>query len=231
MRAFLVGQIPIDTVESQLGPSSSGSRRFAFYRTLVRNDHHGFMEKLYGFTQDVLQDHFSGCVSRYLTAHPPDHWEPNQTGARFPEWLRHDSEAILIAPWIGDLAQYEWFEFVVYTDPTPDNPVESGLSLNSTMRALKFEFDVPGWITSGRPLAEPNPGPARRDLILLMYRDSRTLQCKFLEATPWTQLIVTSLENGDDPLRVATAAGADAETATQAILELTRVGLLHNTSS
>lgn len=228
MRAFLLGRINADMVETTLGTSPSGTQRLVFYRTLVRNDHHGFMEKLFGFTQDALKERFSDYVDRFLTEHPPSHWEPNQIGERFPDWLRGQSDLLGIAPWIAELAQYEWFEFVVYTDPSPDYPTARGLTLNPTMRALRFEFDVPGWVAAGRPTSDINTGPPKRDLILLIYRDPRTLQCKFLETTPWTHLIVASLENGENPFDAATMAGCDLGAANQAVGALVHAGLLFN---
>jgi hypothetical protein len=225
MRPFLLGARELDEVESALGESPSGSERMAFYPGLVAWGHANFVEKLYPMTLARLgEDRSDDLIEIYGEEHPPNHWEPNQVGARFPAFLESRPD---VDDWIAELARYEWFEFVVYLDRNPTTPPPDGkLIVNPTLHALPFRHDVPAWVASEACDNPESTPPEIREHFLVIYRQPETHSCRFMEVTPWIQIVVTALEADRNPVEAAMEAGAPPDQAREVIADLRARGLL-----
>lgn len=219
------------------GESPSPEHRFALYAQIVRNNHLSIVNKVYAFCRASVEGplrastwKWDDMVSAYLRDCPPGHWEPNQVAAEFADWLQ--ARAGTEAPWLWELAQYEWAEFATYTAPDTldeDQSSAAGWSLEPTVNALACQFGIGEWVKAkGYDSDRP---PEADEHVLLVFRDARTLQCRFLRATPWTTLAILSLESGDDPMAAAIGQGVSEERARQALSELAEIGLLHRTDT
>jgi len=225
MRPFLMGSTECAEVEETLGESPSGSERFAFYPGLVAWGHSAFVEKLYPMTLARLgEDRSDDLIDLYGETHPPDHWEPNQVGARFPEFLEAQPD---VPAWIAELARYEWFEFAVYLDRSETAaPSDGRLIVNPTLHALPFSHDVPAWVASGASDTPDSMPPEAKEHFLVIYRHPGSHMCRFMEVTPWIQIVVTALEADRDPVEVAVEAGAPPDQAREVVADLRERGLL-----
>ncbi len=227
MGALLLGKASVEQVERTLGPSPSGADRLAFYRDLVEWDHRHFLGKVYPRLASLAGSRFEGLCDAYLAACPPSHWEPNRTGEGLAAWLEAGgARAHGLPAWASDLARYEWVLFSVATAPEgddPPRPVHGQLAVRPTFRADVYEWGVAAWVASGAPSQRP---PERRQHVVVSWRDPDTLLPRLLEATPWTLLVLTAVEKGQDPALAALSLSAPADAAVQVTDDLVARGLL-----
>ncbi len=94
---FLRGEIDEAELEKRLGPSASGSRRLAFYRVLMQRDVALILRQLFPATRALISRVKPGLwvswVEEYTRAHPAHHYEPNQFGAHFPDFVSERRES------------------------------------------------------------------------------------------------------------------------------------------
>lgn len=122
MSPFLHGQLSARDAEARLGPSPSGTDRLAFYAVLARRDVASVLRQLFPVTRAACgRDTWNGIEIAYLASHRSTHWEPNRFGQAFADFLAdrraHDGA---LAPWIEELADYEWTRFEVATSLEPE---------------------------------------------------------------------------------------------------------------
>lgn len=226
MRPFLSGERDVGWVEETIGRYPSGTARLDLYRRLVRGNHTRILDKLYPVTKSCLPRATWGRLqAAYLAQHPPRHWELNRAGAALSAWLLErvaSGDDRELPDWLPELADFEWLDFATYTHPAA--APEDDLALNPTLDARELRYDIARWV--GQPASERDEAPARRDHVLLAYRDPETLQCRFLEAGPLTLFVVQALRQGFDPAQAATDHGISADAVATERQQLTDQGVI-----
>lgn len=95
-------------------PLSIDRRGAELYGRLLRYGWHETMSALYPVCEALLKEQWRATVDRYLKICPPSHFNLNQMGKQFPNYLISFEEAIINKyPFIAQLADYEWLELEV----------------------------------------------------------------------------------------------------------------------
>ena len=91
MAELLAGRRSAAECEQVLGPSPSGTARFAMYRKLVDRQQRGALESLYRavlVAADTWDPRRSESLrAEFLSAFPPAHWSPSTVAAPFADFL------------------------------------------------------------------------------------------------------------------------------------------------
>lgn len=175
IRPFLAGEeSPAQFVE-RLGPSPSGERRLAVYPRLVSLDWIGVIDKLYEATRHAIEAHRPGTWARLRAelgrTHPPEHWDINDYGRPFPDWIAAKRESgENLPPFIEQLADFEWLEFITWTaaDSAATTKVEP------TLAVRQYSYAVPAFARAVRRGESPDP-PAQKPTTVAIYRRPDTL--------------------------------------------------------
>lgn len=195
MRPYLAGEEPPRRFVERLGPSPSGERRLSVYPRLVALDWIGVIDKLYEATRYAIESHFDGLArieggkssepgksawrrlrAELGRAHPPTHWDINEYGRPFPEWIasRRDSGENLPG-FVDQLADFEWLEFSTWSAPDVpavakgDRPI-----VEPTVSVRQYSFPVPAYARAVRRGEKP-PAPAEKATTVVVYRRADTL--------------------------------------------------------
>ncbi|MBA4049877.1 MAG: hypothetical protein C0508_10050 [Cyanobacteria bacterium PR.023] len=89
-------------------------RGVELYGRLMRYGWHDTMSAIYPACETLLKEQWRALVERYLKVCPPSHFNLNQIGKQFSNYLIAFEEAIVKDyPFIAQLADYEWLELEV----------------------------------------------------------------------------------------------------------------------
>lgn len=89
-------------------------RGVELYGRLIRYGWHDTMSALYPVCEELLKEQWRAIVERYLKVCPPSHFNLNQIGKEFSNYLIAFEGAIVKDyPFISQLADYEWLELEV----------------------------------------------------------------------------------------------------------------------
>ena len=172
---------------------------------------------------------WSRLVERYFVAHPMHHFEINQNGEFFPEFLATTlaAEPEALPPFIAELADFEWWEWLVIIAPDAesDQPADAGpLRLSSTVDLRPYHYDFVGWLDAEpeERSAVPEPG----EHIVFFWRD-RTLRGRRDRALPIELVVVKAILEGmriDDGL--AAQIGVDFAELSETLADLHAAGIV-----
>ncbi len=172
---------------------------------------------------------WSRLVERYFVAHPMHHFEINQNGEFFPEFLAATlaAEPEALPPFIAELADFEWWEWLVIIAPDADSdqPADAGpLRLSSTVDLRPYHYDFVGWLDAepDERGAAPEPG----EHIVFFWRD-RTLRGRRERALPLELILVKAILEGmriDEEL--AAQVGVDFAELSETLADLHAAGIV-----
>lgn len=102
------------TAQQSRPPLLIDRRGVELYGRLLRYGWHDTMSALYPVCETLLKDQWQATVDRYINVCPPSHFNLNQMGKQFPNYLISFEESIVNQyPFIAQLADYEWLELEV----------------------------------------------------------------------------------------------------------------------
>lgn len=172
MEPFLLGERSAEDVLAQLGPSPSGSRRFALHAELVARQRRSVIDHFYRAVAAAAASPalFARLRDDYLRAHPPSHWSPSEAARAFPEFLssRDDATGPLRA-----LADFAWVRFAAMHAPHEDGSI----GLDAALFVRHYDHDVRSFSDEverlGRTPAQLSATP--RTLLVTRHRREGTL--------------------------------------------------------
>ncbi len=214
---FLLGQASHgDTVQrlygdAACGPAKTDAERLAIYGRFCRTHRHQALS-LFSATQKAIVDGlgepaWDDLVERYFVAHPMHHFELNQNGESFPQFLAGllaDDATSGWPPFVAELADFEWWEWQVRVAPDdPENDHDQGpLRLASTVDLRPYHHDFVAWLDSEDEARAA--APKEGDRLVLFFRD-RSLAARREPVQPLELIVLKALIEGI-PLDEALAA-------------------------
>lgn len=169
--AFLAGSRSAAQVEAQLGPCPSGTEALAFYRTLMERNAFKLLREIFPSVRAALVSEDPGrwrtVVQEFAAAHPCGHWNPNEFGAPFPEYLRQAAGRGEVPDLVAELADYHLVQYRVSVAPAA---TESDDGWDRTLFIRQYTHPVAAYAAAVErgpgPVALPSPQPT----IVLVYR-------------------------------------------------------------
>lgn len=176
---------------------------------------------------------WEALVDRYFRAHPMHHFELNRNGAHFPAFvaaLCEDPETAGDLPaCLPALADFEWWEWLVFTapdDPQDVEPDSGPLRLCSTVEMRPYPYDFVRWIDDFAGSGERPAEPVAEDTVVLFWRD-RSLSLRRALAYPLEMMVIKAVIEAV-PLDSALAAtlGIPLKQLRAAVADLHKAGVL-----
>ncbi len=114
---FLRGEQSVEELCCELGASQSGPARLQYYRTLMTRNVSLILTSLYPTIRRLCELKnkalFFELAAEYDRVHPAAHFEPNQFGRHFSEFLQSRREEFGLPLFCEDIADYEWCLYAV----------------------------------------------------------------------------------------------------------------------
>ncbi len=175
--ALLQGRTSADDVEAALGPVATGTDALAFYRTMVLRQWFLIMRDLYEPIRLLAQRREPGLWTRlvqtYAAAHPPAHFDPNQFGEGFGDFLARQRAVHGTIPTLWEeLADYCWIRH--RANVCPDD-VGDGFEQRLFVRQYTHDVVAVAKRLSEDPAAEL---PGAKTIVVLVYRHARALDVR-----------------------------------------------------
>lgn len=235
------------TVQALFGDSAQGAatihaKRLAIYGRFCAQQRQEAL-KVFEATAAAINRHASpppghetaweSWVERYFVAHPMHHFEINQNGEFFPDFLAgalaEDPQSL--PPFAAALADFEWWEWLVSTvpDTASDDAQADGtdtepLRLASTVDLRPYAYDFVTWLDS-----EPGERAALPDAestIVVFWRD-RSLRGRREIAQPLELVIVKAILEGlTIDAELATRVGVDLSDLRETLADLHAAGIV-----
>jgi hypothetical protein len=210
---------------------SLDAQRLAIYRRFCAVRRRDILQGVYPYCHAAIEKRagepgWLSIVERYYVAHPLHHYEFNQNGCHFPQFVATLTEAGELPPFVAELADFEWWEWLTATrldEPSDAAPHRGPLRLHTSVDLRPYGHDLITWIDDDD--REPE-APARRDSVVLFYRD-RELSHQRERATGLTMLVIKAVVE-EVALDGALAAqlGLPRETLQEAVAALRESGVL-----
>lgn len=232
-----------ETVQALFGDSAAGSaaihaRRLAIYGRFCGQQRREAL-KVFEACEAAINRHgppdgsgetaWECWVDRYFVAHPMHHFEINQNGEFFPEFLAAalQEQPTALPPFIAELADFEWWEWLVSTAPDgeSDQPADAGpLRLASTVDLRPYRYDLIGWLDTDPE--ERAAAPVASENIVVFFRD-RALRGRREPAQPLELVIFKAILEGV-PIDAALAAqvGVDVALLSETLADLQAAGIV-----
>jgi len=199
---YLLGQRKYaDTVQSLYGKDPPAeAERLRIYGRFCRRHRQEALESVFAYCRDAIlataggqsgEEYWDDLVERYFVAHPMHHFEINQNGVYFPSFLKELVDSEELPPFLGELADFEWWEWV--TDTLPEDPADAALDagplrLHSLVELRPYHYDFINWLNDDRQ----EPTPAEQDCVVLFFRN-RNLQGRRDLATPLEMMVLKAV--------------------------------------
>jgi hypothetical protein len=182
-------------------------RGVAVYRTLVRHNLADTLTRALPRTRDALGDGFEEALGDFLERAPPRSRYLREVPGEFARRLADRGDEV--APWLVDLARFEWAEFDAAHAGGDDEPaaplrLERPVRLHPSAHVLSL-----GWRAH-----DPSADPALRARCELLVHRAEDDDVVVEEITPATRALLAALRDGqtlEEALRGALAEVAPAE--------------------
>lgn len=223
MVPFLCGETTPQALTEELGPTPSSPQRLLFYQHMMHANWTRIGSALFKATRAWMEGErvgsFADSVHAFRRAHPTAHWYLNQLGEGFDAFLTAQRPD---APWLGQLADYEWTRtvcarFDVAFDPAAD-------AVNPTCVPRTYTHDVPRY-TRAVINEEANATLQPTPITVLIYREPVSLRTRFIHLD-LPKLVAFSAAVGQaDPAAIAQT-GVTADALGVAAKQLQQAGVL-----
>jgi hypothetical protein len=227
---YLAGRADLARTAAALGDVDA--RRLAIYGRFCAIHRHEILEKIYLHCRDVLGARWEEVVAAYFAAHPARDWELNANAEPFVEFAR--ARIADAPPWLGDLADLEWWEWAVWVAPSRAEPTR-GAAPAAAPRAARlavapgvairaYAYDVVAWADA--PAAARPAAPPRRDHLVVFWRDPDGLAVRRAEAQPIELIALKAALEGLTVAAAATASGVAPAELAATVRDLVAAGIL-----
>lgn len=175
-------------------------KRIAVYRDLVKSSFSSLISNIYPHTKRFFNKKWNELLSKYIETYPPSSPILNKAAEHLPKYLSKRKDILKKYPFIGELAHYEWLEVEIYerdgeTAKRRRGGKNKGLILNPIHEICKFEYPIPEIIerlVDKRKIGKITKQPTN----VLIYRDPKTLQVRFIELSDGALTYLQLLEMG-----------------------------------
>lgn len=231
---FLLGQRDHDeTTRRMYGDAASGldAERLAIYGRFCGIHRREILQSVYPYCHETVvklqgEAGWRAIVERYYVAHPMHHFEYNQNGIYFTQFVPTLVESGELPPFLSELADFEWWEWLTdgrFDEPSDAEPDRGPLRLHSTVDLRPYSHDLISWIDDDE---RESAAPKRRDNVVLFYRN-RELLPRREAATGLNMLIIKAIvEEVALDAGLATQLGMAHEALMQAVSALREAGVL-----
>jgi hypothetical protein len=186
-----------DTVARLYGdaPPPRDAARLAIYADFCRAHRRDALDSVFSHCLEAANRRCGAAlwptvVERYFVAHPMRHFEMSRNGEHFPDFIAGLVAAGELPPFLAELADFEWWEYLTAIRPDEPDDGEGGpLRLHSSVDLRPYKHDLITWIDGDD--REPE-APAVRDIVVLFYRD-RQLAPRRESANGLTLLIAKAI--------------------------------------
>ena len=231
------------TVQALYGESAAGAaaihaKRLAIYGRFCAQQRREAL-KVFENTEAAINRHtpqvagsetaWEHWVERYFVAHPMHHFEINQNGEFLPEFLAAAvaAEPTALPPYIAELADFEWWEWLVSTAPDAegeDGADQGPLRLSATVDLRPYSYDFLSWLDSEPE--ERGAAPEAESSIVVFWRD-RSLRGRRGRAEPLELVIVKAILEGlTIDAELAARVGADWSSLAETLSDLHAAGIV-----
>lgn len=179
---FLEGRTEHAAVAAELygGGAANGidARRLAVYGRFCRAHRFEALDRTFFHCREAVVEHggdaaWAALVEEYFRAHPMRHFELNENGAAFPDFLAAGAGAVdrALPSWLPQLADYEWWEWRTRSalDAPEDSAAGGPLRIASTVELRPYGWDFAAWLDVDK--AARLPAPQARAVLMLFWRD------------------------------------------------------------
>lgn len=157
-------------------PPPVDAQRLRIYQRFCAYHRHEVLDSIFAYSRAAILAHageagWDDIVARYFVAHPMHYFELNQNGEFFPAFVADLVAAQELPAFLGELADFEWWEWL--TDTLLDDPADTApgpLRLHSTVELRPYTYDFIEWIDEDN---RQSPQPAKRDGVALFWRNSQ----------------------------------------------------------
>jgi hypothetical protein len=211
------------------GPRALDAERLAIYARFCRIHRQEAVDSVFAYCraavcQSAGEAAWESLVERYFVAHPMHHFELNQNGEHFPEFLSGLCASGELPAFLAELADFEWCEWLTDSQPDADDGEDAGpLRLHKTVDLRPYSYDLVAWIDDDeREPAAPGPG----ECVVLFFRD-RELAARRRIASPLELYIVKAVfESVPLDAALAQTLGIEKPQLDAAVAELHEAGVL-----
>ncbi len=182
-------------------PAGIEARRLQIYRDLFYNNIESFLANAFPVMRTLLDDaHWHPLVRRFYANHPCHDPQLHGVARAFVDYLGASGETL--APWLPELAHYEWVELALAVDPaelTPQLADPNGDLLDDVPRVSPLAWPLAyAWpVHRIGPSYQPTQVPAP-PTCLVVYR-TRGDEVRFMEVNPVTLQLLTLLDSDTPP--------------------------------
>jgi hypothetical protein len=179
---YLLGtQGHAETVERLYGAEATSSHRndaerLSIYGRFCRLQRHEAVDFLFAHCRATVverqgEESWAELVHRYFLAHPMHHFEINRNGEYLPGFLAGLAATGEVAPFLGELADLEWWEWLVETAPDPSLPPPAHTrQLHPLVELRSYHYDLVGWLDDDE---RRSAAPRTEDHFVLFWRDKK----------------------------------------------------------
>lgn len=185
LASFFAALAPALEGTAKTGPAAKAlgvdPLRLGMYGQMCAVHRESLLDSMYPNTRIALgARRWDPLVAAFHRRFPPRHFELNANAEPFALLLK---ETPGVAPWIVELADLEWQEWIVMRalEAAPSHV----WTIHPSVVLRMHHFDVAGWADDD----DAGPGPAVREHIVLLWRSKKTLAVRHAIARP-AELIV-----------------------------------------
>jgi hypothetical protein len=149
------------------------------------------------------QQLWSDLVDRFDSKHPASHWDVNEYGRPFPDFLGGLARTGAVPDFLEEVADYEWICFAVGVES--DEGVR-GIGINRTLYVREYDHDVPSFVKSAKQ-GRPTPGSC----IVVVYRSPEDQRARFLRPSAAELCFIAARQSSATPDTLSPEALASAE--------------------
>jgi hypothetical protein len=227
MRPFLEGRVGASETAAALGGVPAA--RLGIYGDFSANHRRDTLAGIYIHCRRALGERWPAVVEAFFRACPAMDWELNANAEPFVGWAQARAAAGDLPPWMGDLADLEWWEWAVWVAPSrrPPAPRGAALALAAGVALRPYRWDVVSWMDAAKAEAAPGPAePAPRDHLVLFWRRPGSLHMARGVASPIELVALKAAFEGVSLARAARAAGVAPRVLEETVSDLVEAGAL-----
>jgi hypothetical protein len=233
---YLLGQRSHDETARRLygdgdGAAGREAERLSIYGRFCGIHRREILESVYPYSHEATtalrgEAGWLSIVERYYVAHPMHHFEFNQNGIHFAQFVPTLVASGELPPFLSELADFEWWEWLTdgrLDEPADAEPEKGPLRLHSSVDLRPYGHDLITWIDDDE--REPE-APSSRDNVVLFYRDPQLVPRRAAASGLDMLIIKAVVEEVPLDATLARQLGLPLEALQQAVFALREKGVL-----